>query len=322
MEKLISVIVPVYNVEKYLSKCLDSLVSQTYRNIEILLINDGSTDNSLSICEDYGDSDKRIKIFSKNNSGVSSARNVGLENAKGDYITFVDSDDYVSERYCENLYNLIVDNDSDLVCTSRINVINDKFERVDGPSFLGLTSEEALTKYFLGDGINCYLFAKIFRAEIIKGLRFDDDLESAEDVLFIYQALLKILKVTVNNNIFDYYYVIREGSLTNKRLTSSRIESSIRVAEYISKNCKTSINLEILSKISEISLKGEILEWISVDGSLKNEFSCYYYTILKEIRCFPIFKYFKYFTLKKFVRIFLLKINPRIVTLVKNYKQN
>lgn len=106
--ELISIIVPVYNVEKYIAKCLDSLVNQTYLNIEILLIDDGSTDKSLSICKKYAAVDSRIKLFSKENGGVSSARNLGLLHVQGEYVVFVDSDDFVSPKYCEHLYQLTI----------------------------------------------------------------------------------------------------------------------------------------------------------------------------------------------------------------------
>ena len=107
MKKLISVIVPVFNVEKYLEKCIESIRNQTYKNLEILLINDGSTDKSLEICNKYLEIDDRIVLLNKENGGLSSARNFGIDNAKGEYITFVDSDDFIHELMYETLvYNL------------------------------------------------------------------------------------------------------------------------------------------------------------------------------------------------------------------------
>lgn len=111
----ISVIVPVYNVEEYLCKCLDSLLSQTFRNLEILLIDDGSTDRSGEICDRYANADSRIKVFHKENGGVSSARNMGLDNAKGEWITFVDADDWIDANMYENLCNEAIKSQSDIV---------------------------------------------------------------------------------------------------------------------------------------------------------------------------------------------------------------
>ena len=104
----ISIIVPVYNVEKYIRRCIDSLITQTFKSIEILLIDDGSKDNSGAICDEYALKDDRVKAFHKKNGGVSSARNIGLDNATGTYIMFCDSDDYVDPTWCEKLYNSII----------------------------------------------------------------------------------------------------------------------------------------------------------------------------------------------------------------------
>lgn len=104
--KLISVIVPVYNVEKYLSKCIDSILAQTYKNLEIILVDDGSPDNCPKICDEYAKKDNRIKVIHKENGGLSAARNVALDIAKGEYIGFVDSDDFIAEDMYEVLYNL------------------------------------------------------------------------------------------------------------------------------------------------------------------------------------------------------------------------
>lgn len=112
----ISIIVPVYNTEKYLHKCVDSILAQTFPDFEILLVNDGSTDSSRQICESYANKDSRIKVFNKENEGVSSARNVGIENAKGEWITFVDSDDWINERTLEVAIKQAMCNDADICC--------------------------------------------------------------------------------------------------------------------------------------------------------------------------------------------------------------
>ena len=115
MSPQISIIVPVYNVEKYLSRCLDSILSQTFSDFEILLINDGSTDNSGGICDKYAKKDKRIRVFHKNNEGVNRARNTGLDNAKGDWITFVDSDDWIDKDMYYKLYNEAILSEADII---------------------------------------------------------------------------------------------------------------------------------------------------------------------------------------------------------------
>ena len=111
---LISVVIPVYNTEKYLKECIDSVINQSYNNLEIILVDDGSTDNSLEICNKYADMDKRIKVIHKNNGGLSDARNVGIENANGKYITFVDSDDFIENDMYELLYNDVCENNAEI----------------------------------------------------------------------------------------------------------------------------------------------------------------------------------------------------------------
>lgn len=115
MEELISVIVPVYKVEKYINQCIDSIINQTYTNLEIILVDDGSPDNCGIICDKYAKKDRRIKVIHKENAGVSSARNVGLDNSNGEFITFVDADDYVSNIYCEELLKTLKEKEVDCI---------------------------------------------------------------------------------------------------------------------------------------------------------------------------------------------------------------
>ena len=127
MEELISVVVPVYNVEKYIDKCINSIINQTYKNLEIILVDDGSPDNCGNICDEYAKKDNRIIVIHKENGGVSSARNIGIKNAKGKWITFVDSDDWIENDYVEKLSKIGIQNKAEVVLCgyNRINN-NDK----------------------------------------------------------------------------------------------------------------------------------------------------------------------------------------------------
>ena len=127
-EELISVIVPIYNVEQYLEKCIESIISQTYKNLQIILIDDGSNDKSGKICNKYAEKDKRVVVIHKENAGVSEARNTGLDNAKGEWITFVDADDWIEEEYCQRLYNLVIETNSDVALCGYNRVVGTKKE--------------------------------------------------------------------------------------------------------------------------------------------------------------------------------------------------
>lgn len=120
----ISVIIPAYNVEKYIVRCIESIVNQTYKNLEILFVDDGTPDNSAKICQQYADKDSRITVLHKNNGGLSDARNFAMDRMKGDYVTFIDSDDYVSMYYVENLYNALSKGNADMSISWFKNVLS------------------------------------------------------------------------------------------------------------------------------------------------------------------------------------------------------
>ena len=141
---LISIIVPVYNVESYLKKCLESIINQTYKNIEIILIDDGSTDSSGKICDDYANKDKRIKVIHKQNGGVSDARNTALDICRGDYIGFIDSDDYIELDMYETLLKFLLNNNLDVAMCSSYTVKNKQLIRCKNFKPYILTGKEAI----------------------------------------------------------------------------------------------------------------------------------------------------------------------------------
>ena len=131
MEELVSVIIPVYNVEKYLDRCVESVVNQTYKNLEIILVDDGSPDNCPAMCDEWAKKDERIKVIHKQNGGLSSARNAGLDNMSGEYVYFIDSDDYIELETIEVLYKLIIDNDADMAFGSYCRVSDEGNALID-----------------------------------------------------------------------------------------------------------------------------------------------------------------------------------------------
>ena len=216
MGHLISVIIPVYNMEKYLKRCVDSIIAQDYENLQIILVNDGSKDNSIKIIRDYEKKDNRIVVVDKENGGLSSARNAGLEVATGEYVGFVDSDDYVELDMVSSLYNAIAKSQKGLANTSFVrafengqnyesNVPHKNQESITATQYLG----ELLMH--VGDVSVC---TKLFPREVLQDIRFEEGTLN-EDLLFMLQVIPKIEKINYVGKV-GYYYFVREGSISSK----------------------------------------------------------------------------------------------------------
>ena len=214
MEK-ISVIIPVYNVGQYLRKCLDSVITQTYSNLEILLINDGSTDDSGRICDEYATNDCRIRVFHKLNGGVSSAKNVGLENMTGRYVGFVDSDDWIQSDMYEILYKTLTENHCHISVASYYKVSDTDSVPMTNrtPIPIGIIETKEMLLYPLQRdnymGFCGYLCNKLFLADVFlkNGLRFDEDINYGEDVLLFTRAVLagKCRGSYIDKPLYHYY---------------------------------------------------------------------------------------------------------------------
>ena len=215
-EPLISVVIPIYKVEKYLNKCIDSVMNQTYDNLEIILVDDGSPDNCGKMCDDYAEQDSRIKVVHKENGGLPSARNAGIDVATGEYITFVDSDDFIHEKMVETLYNNLVSTDSDIsVCGFLI--INEEEPVCDS---IDIKSEViTLTKYDIASfsSLSPYIRSacgKLYKAELFEKVRFNNDIVKLEDNNFSYKIFTAINRICFDTTPM-YYYLKRQGSIMN-----------------------------------------------------------------------------------------------------------
>lgn len=214
---LVSIIVPVYNAEKYLNRCIDSILSQTMTDFELLLIDDGSKDNSGRIRDEYAEKDARVRVFHKPNGGVSSARNLGLDNAKGKWITFVDADDRCSCDYLEHLLSK-VDDDTDLIISYAV-ICDSTGEKAEVyPEYrVNATNFERL---FVDSDMHWHTspWAKLYRASIIyeNSLRFNEMMHIGEDADFLFSFMLITDKIYVSSDT-DYYYTCDvSGSLTKR----------------------------------------------------------------------------------------------------------
>jgi len=216
MNELISVIVPVYNVEKYIRKCIDSIIGQTYKNLEIIVVDDGSLDESGKICDEYAKKDNRIKVIHKENSGVSSARNIGIENSTGKWIAFVDSDDWIEKKYFEELLKVAVENDAEVVLCGYNRITVNKIEKIyNSGELIEDTSREFLIKTLNPQTGYGFCHMKLYKKSIIKNNLFDITLKVGEDALFNEKIALNITKACFLEKSL-YNYRINSNSVVRK----------------------------------------------------------------------------------------------------------
>lgn len=227
----ISIIVPIYNAEKYLNKCIDSLLNQTKKELEFILINDGSTDGTDEIIRSY--KDKRIKYFKNKNQGIGKTRNFGIEKSTGKYLMFVDSDDYLDEAACEELYNKALTTKSEVVVCDYYKVYDDRKEEIHLPSFNKTTLKE--NQSALIDS-NLAPWNKLYKTSLIKNnnIRFVENLKY-EDAPFVIEALDKAHKISKIDKCLNYY-VIHGNSETTVR--DKRIFDILKIVDIIRKYTK------------------------------------------------------------------------------------
>lgn len=241
MEK-ISVLVPVYNVEKYLVKCIESILNQRYQNIEVLLVNDGSTDGSEKICLAYAQKDARIKYFKKENGGLSDARNAALERACGAYVTFVDADDYLDENFLLFLYQGLEREKADIAISAytRVTEKGDFLKAEPLPTQANfLSGREVCKKIFEKEGYRFVVaWNKLYKMDLFKQLRFDVG-KLHEDEYIAFKLLYEVEKVAIVPELL-YHYVERENSITTSKMTEHRMKclleyQTLRMAFYEAK---------------------------------------------------------------------------------------
>ena len=220
-----SVVVPVYNVEAYISETIESIITQSCQNIEIILINDGGTDNSGIICESYAKIDSRIIVIHQRNSGVSAARNRGIDLAKGEYICFVDGDDTIDSDMIELLYTFGYNHDIDLILPIG-NKYTQKIERNEN-SFRILEANQVLSDYLQFK--NLLDSHGLLKTEIVKKIKYSDSIFFWEDYAFMVELISRCNSIAKTTNIF-YYYRQREGSANNSKI-SERTLTCLNIAD-------------------------------------------------------------------------------------------
>ena len=219
---MVSIIVPVYNVESYLDECIQSIVNQTYQNWECILINDGSMDNSEHICDTWVEKDNRIHVIHQSNQGVSAARNTGIQHAKGEYITFIDSDDWIEKNYLYSFIEALQNNQSDLIVSGLIHNYNNGETKIYTPqspesfnlNWQNINSFVSLNKIHL-----LYPpYVKLYKAQLIKkyNIRFNKQYSYGEDLLFNYDYLEHVNTITCIDKAYYHYRIIGNNTLSSK----------------------------------------------------------------------------------------------------------
>ena len=246
MKPLISIIVPVYNVETYLAKCVDSILAQTYTNLEIFLVNDGSSDCCGKLCDEYAKEDKRIKVIHKKNGGLSDARNVAIDVTTGEFITFIDSDDYVTDDYIMTLYSLI----EKYECKVSIALYN-TFVEGSKPKVVNRvyredcqTNIKAIDEMFYQEKYDTASWAKLYHSSLFAtGIRYPKGIVY-EDLATTYLLIFQSDKVAFCNRRI-YNYLLRRDSIEGSSFSSKKMDSALKVCELMESH------LDILGKVMQ-----------------------------------------------------------------------
>lgn len=241
MNRLVSVIVPIYKVEQYLTHCVNTIVNQSYSNLEIILVDDGSPDNCGKMCDEFASQDSRIKVIHKQNGGLSDARNAGIDVATGDYITFVDSDDYVMPNMIESLMKVIVNANADIV---QCNYIRSKNDFIGEPQHESSQSdkftvyfEDKMSAYLKDNKINTVVWGKIYKRSLFNEIRFPVG-RLHEDVFTTYKLIHEARSVAVTDYV-GYVYRITENSITTSKFSPKKLDSvygKLEQSEFIKNN--------------------------------------------------------------------------------------
>jgi glycosyltransferase involved in cell wall biosynthesis len=323
---LISIIVPVYNISGYLDRCVNSIINQSYENLEIILVDDGSTDDSGPICDACKDKDERIRVIHKVNGGLSSARNAGLDVMKGEYVGFVDGDDFIDKYMYETLFKAIIDNDADVVQTGfhHTEVSGNISDTVTFKEAIYENHDDMFDARFNKNNINVGVWIKLYKSKIFRNIRF---LEGCvyEDYAIMPSILNECRKFVVIGGAF-YNYVQTPGSISrgkvNLNIIKSRLEMPLYFLECIEKINKKFIRYAYLY-ICESSIKGycRLLEADKTDKETKNEYRekliaqfKKYYEIYKNDNSLKTQK------LSREIKLYLFSVSPFVCYLLIKFK--
>lgn len=321
MHPLISVIIPVFNVEEYLDKCVESIISQTYENLEIILVDDGSPDNCPSICDNWAKKDDRIRVIHKINGGLSDARNVGIDKASGEYLFFVDSDDYIAQDMIEKLYVALYENEADMSICNFKYVSEDNLKKFDNDN-LPIKDEVLSGEYVLLNKIfedkNWYwvvAWNKLYKKDLFDNIRYPFG-KIHEDEFIIHQILFKCKKIACVSEML-YFYVQRNDSIMgNANSVSNKLDL---VESLFHRSVFFANNVNLNSRALEVLLQGisclnnsQVINYLSKNKTRRSELQKLYRYAYKSIRKVTINFSAKHMDIKKFYFISLYWTNKML----------
>lgn len=313
MSKLVSIIVPVYKVEQYLKRCMDSVLNQTYKNIEIILVDDGSPDNCPALCDEYAKIDSRVRVIHKENGGLSSARNVALDSVKGDYIFFVDSDDWLALDTLEVL-NEYLEKDYDMISFQRTYLTEEKVVEKGEKNPKDMDVSQYIDASFLGR-YDFFVTTKIFKTEVFNNVRFLEG-RNYEDLEVMHRLFLNMKKVVGLDYFLYYYWKGNEGAITNT-ITMKNIQDHYLSAneiyhaskKYLEDRDKDSSNIVAWYKVELVQLYIDYLKSMERNTEIFNniilgiiESRVDFNSILKQPRYFK-YLLFKFRLLKPIIKM-------------------
>lgn len=295
MRPLVSIIVPVFNVEPYIRRCLDSLESQTYSSIEVIIVDDGSQDKSADIAEDYCRRDSRFTLISQENKGQGNARNTGITAATGEYITFVDSDDYVSTYYIERMIELAALHDADIVSVNLIKFFDRQIPDKDNtpPKIVSFNGTDAVADMWYGKHLSNSAWAKVYHRQILKDIPFPEGV-LYEDLGVIYKWMHRAGKVVWTSEKLYYYYQRSNGTMNGafSRKKLDRIIVSRELLDWAEKQCpELQQAAEARFFLSNIQVLREIpcsSEYQNEINEIRNSIKKYRNRVIKNRRVKPV----------------------------------
>lgn len=319
---LVSVVVPVYNVEKYLSRCIDSISRQSYSNLQIILVDDGSKDNSAVICDEYSKKDTRISVIHKTNGGLSDARNVGIDNAKGDYICFIDSDDFVRETYVEDLLNAILKYNADIAVCLFEKGNSDKFNDVvenNQQNEIVLNNIGALNKLY-DEVLNVNMVVawnKLYSKNLFYKIRFPVG-KIHEDEFTTPKLLFEADKIVVINKK-DYYYFQSPNSIMRSEFKINRLDALEAFEERINLFNQKGLN-ELANKTLSAYIYILIRYICIIDNLNDKKYQKAKNTLIKKLKDTRKFVFNrKKVSIKQKIQILIFSISPKVFIYIRNF---